>query len=221
MADREATLAKVLEEVIIGVVRYDDAADAALTARTFVEAGLNVVEITMTTPGAIELITELAWQNDEIVVAAGSVRTADEVEAVNQAGAKIVVSPHTSERVIEATLERGLVSVAGASSPTEIVRAHELGASIVKVYPARLLGGPTYFRTIRQPIRDIPVLAGGPVNIDEIIDYLDAGAVALNMGTAFAPMELIATNNWTAVTDRIDEACAVVSAWKSNRPEEA
>lgn len=216
------TVARIRDEVIIGVVRFEDPAYSAMVARTYADSGLECIEITMTTPGALELITELAYQHREsdMVLAAGSVRETDEVDQVAEAGAAVVVSPHLSERVIERTLERGLVSVAGASTPSEIIRARELGAHVVKIYPARLLGGPEYFRTIRQPIRGVDMLAGGPVETDEIEPYLDAGAIAVNMGGAFAPLDLVEANDWGAVGDRIAEAKRVVSGWKERNEEE-
>lgn len=198
--------------MIIGVVRYEDAAHSAMVARTFAESGLRCIEITMTTPGALDLIAELSYQYGPkgSVIAAGSVRTAEEVDQVVAAGANVVVSPHTSEAVIARTLEKGVASVAGAATPSEVMRAHELGVSIVKVYPARLLGGPEWFRTVGQPIRGVEMLAGGPVDIDEMDGYLDAGAVALNMGGAFAPLDLVESNDWDEVARRIERALNVV-----------
>lgn len=221
MRSVEDVLSVVRDSTIIGVVRYEDAAWGAMVARTFADAGLKCVEVTMTTPGAIDLISELAYnyRDSGVVIAAGSVREIDEVDRVVDAGAEIVVSPHTSERVIEKTLERGRVSVAGAATASEVIRAHELGASIVKVYPARLLGGPEWFRTVGQPIRGIEMLAGGPVDTDEIHDYLGAGAVALNMGGSFAPVDLIEANDWEAIGGRVREAIEEVERFRSNEAE--
>jgi 2-dehydro-3-deoxyphosphogluconate aldolase/(4S)-4-hydroxy-2-oxoglutarate aldolase len=95
---------------------------------------------------------------------------------------------------------------------TEIVKAWEAGASIVKVYPADLLGGPEYFRTIRQPIRDVPMLAGGPVKIESIEPYLDAGAVAINLGGSLAVPDLVRARNWTEIGRRVSRAVAIVNA---------
>ncbi|HUO85259.1 MAG TPA: hypothetical protein VM534_09110, partial [Thermoanaerobaculia bacterium] len=86
---------------------------------------------------------------------------------------------------------------------TEVIRAWELGANVIKIYPARLLGGPTYIRTISQPIRGIPMLAGGPVDLEEIDEYLDAGAVAVNLGTSLAVPCLVAERRWEEIEKRV------------------
>jgi 2-dehydro-3-deoxyphosphogluconate aldolase/(4S)-4-hydroxy-2-oxoglutarate aldolase len=147
-----------------------------------------------------------------VVLAAGTVRSSDEAAAARRAGAEILVSPHTDVRVIEYALEHGLLCVAGAATPTEIIRAWEAGAGIVKIYPARHLGGPDYIRTIRGPIRGVPMLAGGPVGLDEIESYLDAGAVAVNLGTSLAPPDRVKAGDWEAIAKLAQRAIGIIRA---------
>jgi 2-dehydro-3-deoxyphosphogluconate aldolase/(4S)-4-hydroxy-2-oxoglutarate aldolase len=200
--------------VIIGVVREDDPNDAWEIARVYAENGLRSIEITLTTPEALKLISRVVEQfgSRGVTVAAGTVRSGNAAADARRAGAQILVSPHTDLRVIEYAMEHDLLCIAGAATVTEIVKAWEAGASIVKVYPADLLGGPEYFRTIRQPIRDVPMLAGGPVKIESIESYLDAGAVAINLGGSLAVPDLVRARNWSEIGRRVSRAVAVINA---------
>lgn len=211
---RDELFAHLLRNAIIGVVREDDADDAWEIARTYAENGLRSIEITMTTPDALALVGRLVnrYGGGGLVVAAGTVRSTEDAAAARRAGAQVIVSPHTDFRVIDYATEHDLIAVAGASTPTEIVRAWEGGAAIVKVYPAALLGGPDYIRTIRQPIRDIPMLAGGPVPLEMIDAYLDAGCVALNLGASLSVPELVRAGEWGEIGRRVTIACSTIAA---------
>lgn len=212
MGKREEILDQVRREAIIGVVREESRERAEAVATAYADNGLRLIEVTLTTPEPFALITRLVelYSPIGVRIAAGTVRSAeDAAEAIN-AGADILVSPHTDQGVISYALDHDVACVAGAATPTEIIHAWEAGASIVKVYPARHLGGPDYIRTIRQPIRGILMLAGGPVETGEIGDYLDAGAIAVNMGAAFTAPDLVATRSWDEIGRRIALARAAV-----------
>ncbi|MCU1228636.1 MAG: 2-dehydro-3-deoxyphosphogluconate aldolase/4-hydroxy-2-oxoglutarate aldolase, partial [Acidobacteria bacterium] len=181
---RKEHLLRVVKEQIIGVVREDSVEAGEAVADAYAKHGIKFIEVTLTTPDAFELIARIAqrYAENDLIIAAGTVRTTNDAALARRAGAQVIVSPHTDVRVIEYANENDLLCVAGASTPTEIIRAWESGCDIVKVYPAHFLGGPDYIRTIRGPIRDIPMLAGGPVPLDEIEEYLNAGCVAVNLG---------------------------------------
>ncbi|MGH9456631.1 MAG: bifunctional 4-hydroxy-2-oxoglutarate aldolase/2-dehydro-3-deoxy-phosphogluconate aldolase, partial [Thermoanaerobaculia bacterium] len=144
------------------------------------------------------------------------VRGSNAAAEARRAGAQILVSPHTDIAVIDYALEHDLLCVAGAATTTEIIHAWEAGANIIKVYPAGLLGGPDYIRTIRQPIRDVPMLAGGPVSIEQIEPYLEAGAVALNLAGSLAAPELVRQRSWDQITRRAAMAVSVVQSRKAS-----
>jgi 2-dehydro-3-deoxyphosphogluconate aldolase / (4S)-4-hydroxy-2-oxoglutarate aldolase len=112
-------------------------------------------------------------------------------------------------------MENDLLCIAGASTPTEIIRAWEAGCDIVKVYPAPFLGGPEYIRTIRGPIRDVPMLAGGPVALDMIDAYLDVGCVAVNLGGSLAVPDLVRTQQWEEIGRRVILAASIVASRRS------
>jgi 2-dehydro-3-deoxyphosphogluconate aldolase/(4S)-4-hydroxy-2-oxoglutarate aldolase len=214
MSLRNALLEKARIEQIIGVVREDDAAVAEAVADAYARNGVRIIEITLTTPDALDLIAKLVarYAEADVVIAAGTVRSSNDAAAARRAGAQVIVSPHTDYHVIEYANENDLLSIAGASTPTEIIRAWEAGTDIVKVYPAQHLGGPDYIRTIRGPIRDVLMLAGGPVPLDQIEPYLDAGCVAVNLGASLAVPDLVRTAQWEEIGRRALLATSIIQS---------
>src|SRR5258708_18662217 len=192
---RKELLAKVCTDQIVGVVREDSVEAAMAVAEAYARSGIKVIEVTFTTPEALEVMASISknFGGQGITVAAGTVRPTRDAEPARRAGAEIIVSHHTNPHLIEYANENELLSIAGASTPTEIIRAWDAGADIVKVYPAAHLGGPDYIRVIRGPIRDVAMLAGGPVPLDTIDAYLDAGCVAVNLGPSLPVPALLPT----------------------------
>lgn len=197
---------------MVAVVREESGDHARGVATALVDAGAPVIEVTLTTPGALDLIAELARSRDHLV-AAGTVLTENDVARARRAGAAIIVSPHYDHSVVGATLNTGLISVAGAGTVTEMIAAHRAGAHVIKVYPARCLGGPTFIRTIRQPIRNIEMLAGGPVDLDEITNYFDAGCIAVNLGGSLAPADAVRAGDWARVRANTEKAVEIISRY--------
>jgi 2-dehydro-3-deoxyphosphogluconate aldolase/(4S)-4-hydroxy-2-oxoglutarate aldolase len=214
---RKELLARVCSEQIVGVVREDSSEAGRAVAEAYARNGIRIIEITLTTPDAIDLIAKCAqtWASQDIIIAAGTVRSSNDAATARRAGAQIIVSPHTDLRVVEYAIENEMLSIAGAATATEIIKAWEGGADIVKVYPAVYLGGPDYIRTIRGPIRDIPMLAGGPVPLDTIDAYLDAGCVAVNLGPSLAVPELVKTKQWDEIGRRAMLASSIVQSRKN------
>ena len=211
---RKELLAKVCTDQIVGVVREDSAEAAMAVAEAYARNGIKIIEVTFTTPEALELMAVISksFGAQGITVAAGTVRTTNDAAAARRAGAEIIVSPHTNPHLIEYANENELLSIAGAATPTEIIRAWEAGADIVKVYPAAHLGGPDYIRVIRGPIRDVAMLAGGPVPLDTIDAYLDAGCVAVNLGPSLAVPDLVRTHQWEEIGRRVLLATSIVQS---------
>jgi 2-dehydro-3-deoxyphosphogluconate aldolase / (4S)-4-hydroxy-2-oxoglutarate aldolase len=210
---RQELLSRVYSEQIIGVVREDTAVAAEAVADAYAKNGIRIVEITLTTPDALVLMATLAKRyGTSIAIAAGTVRSTNDAALARRAGAEIIVSPHTDPRVIEYANENDLLCVAGAATATEIIRAWEAGCDIVKVYPAHHLGGPDFIRTIRGPIRDVPMLAGGPVPLDMIDGYLDAGCVAVNLGGSLALPDLVREEQWDEIGRRAMLAASIIQS---------
>jgi len=210
-------MARVCAEQIIGVVREESVEAATAVADAYAANGIRILEITMTTPDAIDLISAMVdrYTTQNAIIAAGTIRSSNDAALARRAGAQIIVSPHTDVRVIEYANENDLLCIAGASTPTEIIRAWEAGCDIVKVYPAQHLGGPDYIRTIRGPIRDVPMLAGGPVPLDQIDNYLDSGCVAVNLGASLAVPDLVNTRQWDEIGRRAMLAASIVQSRKN------
>jgi 2-dehydro-3-deoxyphosphogluconate aldolase/(4S)-4-hydroxy-2-oxoglutarate aldolase len=146
------------------------------------EGGIGVVEITLDSPEALETIRRLR-DDPELVVLAGTVRTADEVRAAAEAGAQACVGPALVPDVLEACREAGVPAVPGAMTPTEVETAWRLGAAMVKLFPAARLG-PEYVRDLRGPLADVPLLVTGGVDEANAAAFLRAGADAVGVGSA-------------------------------------
>ena len=214
---RKELLQRVQAEQIVGVVREETAEAALAVADAYARNGIRIIEITLTTPDAFTLMATIGqrYAPRDVIIAAGTVRTSNDAAQARRAGAQVIVSPHTDLRVIEYAIENDLLSIAGAATPTEIIHAWEAGCDIVKIYPANTLGGPDFIRTIRGPIRDIPMLAGGVVPLDMIDPYLDAGCIAVNLGGTLAVPELVRTQQWDEIGRRAVLATSIVQSRKS------
>lgn len=210
---RKDLLARLVQEQIVGIVREDSAPAAEAVADAYARNGIHLIEVTFTTPDAVQLIATLVERyGPEFIIAAGTVRSTNDAALARRAGAQIIVSPHTDPHLIEYANENDLLSVAGAGSATEIIRAWEAGTDVVKVFPAQFLGGPDYIRAIRGPIRDIPLVAGGPVPLDQIDNYLDAGCVAVNLGASLAVPDLVKSQQWDEIARRVMLATSIIQS---------
>jgi 2-dehydro-3-deoxyphosphogluconate aldolase / (4S)-4-hydroxy-2-oxoglutarate aldolase len=219
---RKEVLARLCSEQIVGVVREETAEAAAAVAEAYAANGVKIIEITMTTPEPIDLIATLVKRHAErnIIIAAGTVRNTNDAARARRAGAQMIVSPHTDLQVIDYAVENDLLVVAGAATSTEVIHAWDAGCDIVKIFPAQFLGGPDYIRAIRGPIRDIPMLAGGPVPLDMIDSYLDAGCVAVNLGASLAVPDLVNTRQWEEIGRRAMLAASIIQSRRSTvRPD--
>ncbi len=171
---------------LIGVVRTHDQQEAARQAASFIDGGIELVEITFTVPRATELVGQLLQErgaDGPPWIGMGTVTNLERAEAAVEAGAEFIVSPNASAAVAGVASRSGQFLVLGALTATEVVAARELGADLVKIYPLPPVGGALYLATIRQPLEDIPMLAAGGFGVDEIPDYRAAGAVAFGVGS--------------------------------------
>ncbi len=211
---RKELFEKVSMEQIIGVVREESVEAAESVAEAYARNGIRILEVTLTTPDAFDLISRFAqtYAALDVVLAAGTVRNGNDAAQAHRAGARIIVSPHTDVRVIEYAAKNDLLCIAGAGTATEIIRAWEAGCDIVKVFPALYLGGPDYIRTLRGPIRDVAMLAGGPVPLDTIESYLDAGCIAVNLGASLAVPDLVKSEQWEEIGRRALLATSIVQS---------
>jgi len=217
---RKELLTKLCAQQIVGVVREESVEAAGAVADAYAQNGIRIVEVTLTTPDAFDLISTISrrYAGDDVIVAAGTVRSSNDAAQARRAGAEIIVSPHTDVRVIEYAVENEMLVIAGAATPTEILHAWEAGCDVVKIFPAPQLGGPDYVRAIRGPIRDVPMLAGGPVSLDAIEAYLDAGCIAVNLGISLAVPYLVRKKQWDEIAHRVILATSIIQSRKSATP---
>ncbi len=177
------TLNRILKNKIVAIIRGAKPDDVFHIVQALHDGGIDLVEITINSPNAIELIHEVSkWMRDEILIGAGTVLDADTAQSAIDAGAKFIISPSTDIETIKITKQNDVVSIPGAFTPSEIVSAYKHGGDIIKVFPAR--PGPDYIRDILAPLSHIPLMPTGGVTLDNIQGFHKAGAVAFGIGSA-------------------------------------
>jgi 2-dehydro-3-deoxyphosphogluconate aldolase/(4S)-4-hydroxy-2-oxoglutarate aldolase len=145
--------------------------------------GIPIVEITMTVPGAIDMIREVAKsRGDDVLVGAGTVLDAETARQCVDAGAQFLVSPGLDVKTIEFAAREGKLIMAGALTPTEVITAWKAGSDFVKVFPCGQVGGPSYIRALRGPLPQVPLIPTGGVNLNTAADFILAGCAALGVG---------------------------------------
>jgi 2-dehydro-3-deoxyphosphogluconate aldolase/(4S)-4-hydroxy-2-oxoglutarate aldolase len=162
------------------------------------EAGISIVELTMTVPGALSVISELARSHPQLIVGAGTVLSVESARACIDAGAAFITSPGFDLEVVDFTLKHKTASIPGALTPSEIVAALKAGADMVKIFPCAQIGGPGYIKALRAPFPDAPFIASGGVNQVTAKDFIHAGATALGIrGELIPPAAIEARDrNW-------------------------
>lgn len=192
----------LLQHKIVAILRADAGGDELVRiVEAIAEGGVRAIEVTMTTPGALQCIETAAAKLDPkaVCLGVGSVLDAETARLAILAGAQYVVSPMTSEPVIRMAHRYGKPALPGALTPTEIFTANELGGDIIKVFPATL-GGLDYIKAVRAPMPQIPLCPTGGVDLNNIRDFLDAGVAAIGIGTSLVPKKLIADKDYAGLT---------------------
>ena len=180
--NKEEIRAQIREIGIIPAVRLHSAEDALFAAEAVCAGGVPIVEVTMTVPGAAKVIYELARQNSEIIVGAGTVLDVETAHRCLDAGASFITSTGFDPEIVDFVLKRSMVVFPGACTPTEILAAWRAGSDFVKVFPCSAMGFAGYIRALRGPFPQIPMIASGGVNQQTATDFILAGAEALGIG---------------------------------------
>ncbi|MGI6596397.1 MAG: bifunctional 2-keto-4-hydroxyglutarate aldolase/2-keto-3-deoxy-6-phosphogluconate aldolase [bacterium] len=183
MYEKLNNLTRIIDSGIIAVVRAESADQALKIAEACKAGGIQAIEITMTVPGAVDVIKELvkAYPGKEILVGAGTVLDPETARACILAGAEFIVSPNLNPDTIKLTHRYGKIIMPGTYTITEIVSAMELGADVVKFFPGSL-GGPAAIKAIRGPLPHVPFCPTGGVSLDNVTDWVKAGVVAVGVG---------------------------------------
>jgi len=188
---KKQELRNLVEEVgLVPVIRTSSAEDARFAVEEVAHGGIPIIEVTMTVPGAIEVIREIAKSVPHVIIGAGTVLDVMTARECVNAGAQFISSPALDVPTVQFVAENPDVGMmSGALTPTEIWAAWKAGSDFVKIFPCSLVGGDNYIRTLRRPFPDIPFIAGGGVTQQNAAHYLLAGATALSVGKELIPRE--------------------------------
>jgi 2-dehydro-3-deoxyphosphogluconate aldolase/(4S)-4-hydroxy-2-oxoglutarate aldolase len=205
MLTKSEVIKQLQIDKIVGIVRLNDSSNLVDLARVLQDAGVNFLEITLTTPNAFEAIEKINQTLDEdFYVGAGTVTTLDLAEKAIKSGAKFIVSPNFKKEVIEISHSNSIPAMPGCLTPTEIFQAHEAGADIVKIFPSSL-GGTAYLKEIRGPFPDIKFMPTGSIAPEMIAEYLKVGAFCLGIGTSMIKPDDVYQKNWKNITESITQ----------------
>jgi len=200
---------------IVAIIRANSADELIEAAAAIHAGGVDVIEVTMTTPNALQVINDVSsTYGDKVLVGAGSVLDAETARAVMLSGADFVVSPVTKPDVIEICNRYGKVVIPGAFTPTEILMAWETGADYVKVFPSSGVGAD-YIKDVKAPLPQIPLVPTGGINAENAADFITAGATALGVGSALVNNQLIAAGEFATLTERAERLVKEVQRARS------
>ena len=201
LSARETTVRTIQALGVVAVIRMKDAGKLRAVIDAIAEGGVRAIEVTMSVPGAVGLIAQLApVLPSSILFGAGTVTDAATARAVIDAGAQYIVSPVFRREVIDVCHERGIAVAPGCFTPTEILDAHEYGADVVKVFPATALG-PSYIKDVRAPLPQVRLMPTGGVTLDNAGDWIRAGAIAVGVGSALLDTRAIEEGRLEVLTD--------------------
>jgi 2-dehydro-3-deoxyphosphogluconate aldolase/(4S)-4-hydroxy-2-oxoglutarate aldolase len=179
---REAIRAKIEEIGIVPAIRLSSAEEALFAAEAITSAGIPIVEVTMTVPGALNVIHELVRAHPEMIVGAGTVLDSVAARRCLDAGAAFLTSTGLDLEVVNFALKKGVVVFPGVLTPTEVITAWKAGCDFVKVFPCAQVGGPAYIKALKAPFPQLRLIASGGVTQNTAPDFIHAGAVALGIG---------------------------------------
>ena len=188
---KEEVLAKIHEIGIMPGIRTSSAEDGRFAAEAIAQGGIPIVEITMTVPKAIDVISDMVRNSPNLIVGAGTVLDLETARRCIAAGAGFLTSPGLNLKIVEFAVKENILIIAGAMTPTEVIDAWQAGSELVKVFPCAPIGGPAYIRALKGPFPQVPIIAAGGVNQETAADFILAGAAALGIGGRLIPRAAI------------------------------
>ncbi len=193
--------AKRIKEIgIVPVVRATSSSEALFAVEAIEAGGIPIVEITMTVPGAIEVIATLARNRSRVLIGAGTVLDPETARQCINAGAEFIVSPGFDAETVQAAKTAGKLVMAGALTPTEVIGAWKAGADFVKIFPCGSVGGAKYIKALKGPLPQVPMIPTGGVNLDTASDLIRAGAEALGIGGELVSPVALRSRNTEEIT---------------------
>jgi 2-dehydro-3-deoxyphosphogluconate aldolase/(4S)-4-hydroxy-2-oxoglutarate aldolase len=210
-------LQRIRDTGLIPVVRAESADQAMRAVEAIKAGGVGVLEVTMTVPGAIGVIEQLAKAyGDEALIGAGTVLDPETARACIQAGAQFIVSPALNEETIAFCRDQDVTVFPGALTPTEVVRAWNAGADAVKVFPAGAVGGASYLKALKAPLPQIELVPTGGVSLKTAADFIKAGAMALGVGADLVDTKALREGNAELITERARQFLEIVQVARAS-----
>ena len=189
--EKENVCAKIQEVGIVPAVRTSSAEEARFASEVVAKSGIPIVEITMTVPGAIDVISYLVKNLPDVIVGGGTLLDLDTARRCMDVGARFLTSPGLDLEIVEFAAKEKLCVMAGALTPTEVITAWKAGSDFVKVFPCAQVGGDSYIRALKGPLPQVPLIAAGGVNQQTAGNFILAGASALGIGRELIPKEAL------------------------------
>jgi 2-dehydro-3-deoxyphosphogluconate aldolase/(4S)-4-hydroxy-2-oxoglutarate aldolase len=213
---KEVLRSRVEDVGIVPVIRTSSAGDARFAVAEVAHGGIPIVEVTMTVPGAIDVIREIVRSVPNVIIGAGTVVDLETARACVDAGAQFISSPALDIPTVEMVAKNPkIIMMAGALTPTEILNAWKAGSDFVKVFPCSLVGSDNYIRALRRPFPDIPLIAGGGVTQQNAAHYLLAGASALSIGKELIPRESMLLHRPDRIRELTRRFAAIVKSTRA------
>jgi len=209
---REETRLRIIEIGIVPVVRAASAKQALMAAEAVSAGGIPIVEVTMTVPGAVEVIAELSrGAGKDLLIGAGTVLDAEGARRCLGAGAEFLVSPGFDRETLELVHREGKLMLAAGLTPNEVIAAWKAGSDFVKVFPCGSVGGPKYIQALRGPLPQIPLVPTGGVNLSTAADFILAGAAALGVGGELVQSEALKAGNMQVIVENARKFVEIVN----------
>jgi 2-dehydro-3-deoxyphosphogluconate aldolase/(4S)-4-hydroxy-2-oxoglutarate aldolase len=209
--DKQKVRDLIAEIGVVPVVRASSAREARMAADAVGEGGIPIAEITMTVPGAVEVIRELTKSSPgDVLVGAGTVLNVEAAKQCLAAGAEFLVSPGLNLEVIQLAAKEGKLMMAGALTPTEVIMAWEAGSDFVKVFPCGQVGGATYIKALKGPLPQVPLVPTGGVNLNTAAEFVEAGAAALGVGGELVPAGALRSGKPEIIVENARKFLAIV-----------
>ena len=209
--DKQRVRERILEIGIVPVVRASSGSEACMAADAVCQGGIPIVEITLTVPGAVEVIRELAKNcGSDVLIGAGTVLNVESARRCLDAGAQFLVSPGLNLKTVEFAARERVLIMAGALTPTEIMAAWEAGADFVKVFPCGQVGGAKYIKALKGPFPQVAFIPTGGVNLNTAAEFIEVGSVALGIGGELVQAEALKSNNPEIIVEHARKFLAIV-----------
>jgi 2-dehydro-3-deoxyphosphogluconate aldolase / (4S)-4-hydroxy-2-oxoglutarate aldolase len=221
---KDEVCSRIREIAIIPAIRVSSGDDAHFAAEAVMRGGIPIVEITMTVPGAVELMAHLVRSDPKIIVGAGTVLDTDTARLCVDAGVSFVTAPSLNPAILEFAAKQHIAVLPGALTPTEVVTAWSAGADFVKVFPCGPVGGDRYIKALHTSLPQVPLIAAGGVNQQTAASFILSGATAIGVGTELVPTEAIQRRQSQRIHELarrfkklVKDAREQIEAWKRSQ----